>query len=167
MVASLYGSEKERAEHLMLVDLERNDLGRVCRYGTLRVDPLMRLERYSHVLHLVSVVQGEPAPGTTPVQILQALFPGGTITGVPKVRCMQVINALERRPRGIYTGSIGYITFGGEMDLNIVIRTWVRERNLLWCQAGAGIVADSDPESEYLETVQKAAALFEALAPDG
>lgn len=163
MIQALYGSEKERAEHLMLIDLERNDLGKICRYGSVSVDSLMTLEKYSHVFHLVSNIRGTLVPGTAPLQVLQALFPGGTITGVPKIRCMEIISELERHARGIYTGAIGYIGFGGEMDLNIAIRTWVRRKDQMTLQVGAGIVADSIPEREYQETLQKAAALMKAL----
>lgn len=163
MIRQLYESDKERAEHLMLVDLERNDLGKICRYGSVRVDSLMALEKYSHVFHLVSRVSGELSTGRSPVEVVKALFPGGTITGVPKIRCMQIISELEKTPRGIYTGAVGYLSFSGEIDLNIAIRTWVRHRALLTFQVGAGIVADSDPESEYQETLQKAAALVKAL----
>ncbi|WP_168060154.1 anthranilate synthase component I family protein [Candidatus Manganitrophus noduliformans] len=165
MIQSLYKSEKERAEHLMLVDLERNDLGKVCRYGSIEVDELMSLEKYSHVLHLVSNIQGELRPEMTLTEVVQALFPGGTITGVPKVRCMEILSELEKRARGIYTGAVGYIDFTGEMDLNIAIRTWVRQGEEMTFQVGAGIVADSDPEKEYRETLQKAAALIKALEP--
>ncbi|MFQ5580833.1 MAG: anthranilate synthase component I family protein [Nitrospiria bacterium] len=167
MIKALYGSEKERAEHLMLIDLERNDLGKICRYGSVSVDAMMTLEKYSHVLHLVSNITGTLLPGTTPLEALQALFPGGTITGVPKIRCMEIIAELEKCARGIYTGAIGYIGFGGEMDLNIAIRTWVRTDDQLSMQVGAGIVADSIPEREYQETLQKAAALIRALRPIG
>ncbi len=163
MVAALYASRKEQAEHLMLVDLARNDLGRVCRFGSVDVTSLMGIEKYSHVIHLVSRVCGEVAPGTPPLSVLRALFPGGTITGVPKIRCMEIIAELEVRARGIYTGAIGYIGFDGQMDLNIAIRTWVRYRNEWTTQVGGGIVADSDPAAEYQETLQKAAALIAAL----
>ncbi|MEO2054159.1 MAG: anthranilate synthase component I family protein [Nitrospira sp.] len=163
MIKALYGSEKERAEHLMLIDLARNDLGKICRYGSVTVDTMMTLEKYSHVFHLVSNITGTLVPGTTPLQVLKALFPGGTITGVPKIRCMEIIAELEKRARGIYTGAIGYIGFGGEMDLNIAIRTWVRTKDQISMQVGAGIVADSIPELEYQETLQKAAALMKAL----
>ncbi len=164
-VNALYQSEKERAEHLMLVDLERNDLGKVCKYGTVEVDALMQLEKYSHVSHLVSNVKGILRENTAALTVLKALFPGGTITGVPKIRCMEIIAELEQKPRGIYTGSIGYIGFNGEMDLNIAIRTWVQQKNEISFQVGAGIVADSNPEKEYKETLQKAAALLKALDP--
>jgi len=164
-VNALYQSEKERAEHLMLVDLERNDLGKVCEYGTVEVDALMHLEKYSHVSHLVSNIKGKLRENTSPLKVLKALFPGGTITGVPKIRCMEIISELEQKPRGIYTGSIGYIGFDGEMDLNIAIRTWVQNNGEISFQVGAGIVADSDPEKEYEETLQKAKALMKALHP--
>lgn len=164
-IASLYQSAKERAEHLMLVDLERNDLGKVCQYGSVSVDSLMALEKYSHVLHLVSNIKGVLRPNTSALAVLKALFPGGTITGVPKIRCMEIISGLEGRARGLYTGSIGYIGFDGTMDLNIAIRTWVRHKEKMMFQVGAGIVADSDPEKEYQETLHKAAALMEALRP--
>ncbi len=164
-VNALYQSEKERAEHLMLVDLERNDLGKVCEYGSVEVDALMQLEKYSHVSHLVSNIKGTLRANTSPLTVLKALFPGGTITGVPKIRCMEIIAELEQKPRGIYTGSIGYIGFNGEMDLNIAIRTWVQHKEKISFQVGAGIVADSNPEKEYEETLQKAAALMKALNP--
>ncbi len=163
MICALYESKKERAEHLMLVDLERNDLGKICRYGSVRVSALMDIEKYSHVIHLVSRIEGELVQKAGPLDIISALFPGGTITGVPKIRCMEIISELEKRSRGIYTGSIGYIGFDGEMDLNIAIRTWVCHKGELSFQVGAGIVADSDPESEYQETLQKAAALIKAV----
>jgi len=163
MVAALHASRKERAEHLMLVDLVRNDLGRVCRFGTVHVASLMETEKYSHVMHLVSHVVGEAADDATPLSALAALFPGGTITGVPKIRCMEIISELERQPRGIYTGAIGYIGFDGEMDFNIAIRTWVQRAGELVARVGGGIVADSRPDAEYQETMQKAAALLAAL----
>jgi anthranilate/para-aminobenzoate synthase component I len=161
-IARLYGSEKERAEHLMLVDLERNDLGRVCQFGTVSVDSLMTLERYSHLFHLVSNIVGQLRETASTTDVIRAVFPGGTITGVPKVRCMEIISELESVPRGPYTGSFGYIDFGGEADLNIIIRTFYRKGSDLFFHTGAGIVADSDPEMEYQETLQKAAALIKA-----
>ncbi|MEP6959441.1 MAG: anthranilate synthase component I family protein [Nitrospirota bacterium] len=163
LVGELLANEKERAEHLMLVDLERNDLGRVCRFGSVQVDEFMAIEQYSHVSHIVSNISGTLKPNTTPFDLIQALFPGGTITGVPKIRCMEIIEELEPVRRGPYTGSFGYIGWNGDLDLNIVIRT------LVWCggkgylQVGAGIVADSDPAKEYEETLQKAQAFFSAL----
>ena len=163
MVAALHASRKDRAEHLMLVDLARNDLGRVCRFGTVHVASLMETEKYSHVIHFVSRVIGEAADGTTPLSALAALFPGGTITGAPKIRCVEIIAEMERQPRGIYTGAIGYIGFDGEMDFNIAIRTWAQCAGELTARVGGGIVADSRPEAEYRETMQKAAALLAAL----
>lgn len=163
MAEMLYASRKERAEHLMLVDLSRNDLGRVCQYGSVRVDALMEIERYSHVMHLVSRVSGLLRKGLLPLHALRALFPGGTITGVPKIRCMEIITEIEGRSRGIYTGAIGYLSFAGEMDLNIAIRTWVRCGQEMTFQVGGGIVADSDPDAEYQETLHKARALIQAL----
>lgn len=163
LVVELLANEKERAEHLMLVDLERNDLGRVCRFGSVQVDEFMAIEQYSHVSHIVSQISGTLKPDATPFDLIQALFPGGTITGVPKIRCMEIIEELEPVRRGPYTGSFGYIGWNGDLDLNIVIRT------LVWCagkgylQVGAGIVADSDPVKEYEETLQKAQAFFSAL----
>jgi anthranilate/para-aminobenzoate synthase component I len=163
LIGELLASEKERAEHLMLVDLERNDLGRVCRFGSVHVDKYMAIEQYSHVSHIVSHISGALKPNATPFDLIRALFPGGTITGVPKIRCMEIIEELEPVRRGPYTGSFGYISWNGDLDLNIVIRT------LVWCagkgylQVGAGIVADSDPAKEYEETLQKAQAFFSAL----
>jgi len=156
-------NEKERAEHLMLIDLERNDLGRVCDYGTVEVDELMTTEDYSHVIHIVSNVRGALAQEKTCLDVIGAVFPGGTITGVPKVRCMEIIDELEPVRRGPYTGSMGYIGFSGAMDLNIIIRTFVIKGGYAYVQAGAGIVADSDPEREYHETLKKAEALIRSL----
>ncbi len=161
--AELLTNEKERAEHIMLLDLERNDLGKVCSYGTVDVDELMVVEDYSHVIHIVSNVRGELAPGRDCFDLIRAAFPGGTITGVPKVRCMEIIDELEPLARGPYTGSIGYISNAGDMDLNIIIRTFLIKDGKAHAQVGAGIVADSDPEREYLETLQKAEALKKAL----
>ncbi len=154
-------NEKERAEHLMLVDLERNDLGRVCRYGSVRVDDLMALEEYSHVIHIVSNVRGEPRPGTSLQDLLGAVFPGGTISGCPKIRCLQIIDALEPVRRQLYTGALGYVSFSGEMDFNLLIRTAFVHQGWVHVQAGAGIVADSDPGREYEETLHKAQALLD------
>ncbi|MGE5790008.1 MAG: anthranilate synthase component I family protein [Syntrophaceae bacterium] len=161
--AELLTNEKERAEHIMLLDLERNDLGRVCDYGTVRVDELMVIEDYSHVIHIVSNVRGELARGRDCFDLVRAVFPGGTITGVPKVRCMEIIDELEPVARGPYTGSLGYISNAGDMDLNIIIRTFVIKDGVAYVQTGAGIVADSDPGREYTETLQKAEALKKAL----
>ncbi len=156
-------NEKERAEHIMLIDLERNDLGKVSDYGSVEVDELMITEVYSHVIHIVSNIKAILANNKTPIDVIRAVFPGGTITGVPKVRCMEIIDELEPVQRGPYTGSMGYIGFSGNMDLNIIIRTFVIKNNRAYVQAGAGIVADSDPEREYLETLKKAEALIRTL----
>lgn len=163
MRAELLLNEKERAEHIMLVDLERNDLGRVSDYGTVRVDELMITEDCSHVIHIVSNVRGRIADGKDCFDAIKAAFPGGTITGVPKIRCMEIVEELELVKRGPYTGSIGYVSFSGKMDLNIVIRTFVIKGERAYVQAGAGIVADSDPEREYYETLKKAEALIRTL----
>lgn len=163
MRAELLLNEKERAEHIMLIDLERNDLGRVSEYGSVKVDELMTTEDYSHVIHIVSNVAGNLAKGRDCFDAVQAAFPGGTITGVPKVRCMEIIDELEPIRRGPYTGSIGYLGFSGNADLNIVIRTFVIKDNMAYVQAGAGIVADSDPDKEYFETLKKAEALIKTL----
>ncbi len=154
---------KERAEHIMLIDLERNDLGRVSEFGSVVVDELMVTEDYSHVIHIVSNIRGRLRPGAGPVEVISAVFPGGTITGVPKVRCMEIIDELEPVSRGPYTGSVGYIGVNGRMDLNIIIRTFVVKDGTAYVQAGAGIVADSDPEREYHETLKKAEALIRTL----
>ncbi len=156
-------SEKENAEHVMLVDLARNDLGRICEAGTVKVDELLGLEWYSHVIHIVSNVVGQLLPGTTTSEVIQAVFPGGTITGCPKVRCMQILNDLEPVARGFYTGSVGYLGFNGDLDLNILIRTLLVTEKHTSFHVGAGIVADSDPEREYHETLAKAKAMIEAI----
>ncbi|MDD5434070.1 MAG: anthranilate synthase component I family protein [Nitrospira sp.] len=161
--SELITNEKERAEHIMLVDLERNDLGRVCRYGSVKADEFMVLESYSHVTHIVSNVTGEIKPELDAFDLIKAVFPGGTITGVPKVRCMEIIDELEPTTRGPYTGSIGYISYTGDMDLNIIIRTFIIKDGWAHVQVGAGIVADSDPEKEYNETLYKAEALLTTL----
>ena len=156
-------NEKERAEHIMLIDLERNDLGRISEYGSVVVDELMVTEEYSHVMHIVSNVRGTLAAGKDCFSAVRAVFPGGTITGVPKVRCMQIIDEIEKTRRGPYTGSLGYIGFNGNMDLNIVIRTFLLRDGTAYIQAGSGIVADSDPEREYQESMKKAEALIKTL----
>ena len=163
MRAELLLNEKERAEHIMLVDLERNDIGRVSKYGTVTVDELMITEDCSHVIHIVSNVKGRIVDGKDCFDAIKAAFPGGTITGVPKIRCMEIIEELEPVKRGPYTGSIGYISFTGNMDLNIIIRTFVVKGDKAYVQVGAGIVADSDPEREYYETLKKAEALIKTL----
>jgi anthranilate synthase component I len=156
-------NEKERAEHVMLVDLGRNDLGRVCRYGSVRVPTFMALERYSHVMHLVSVVEGQLADDRDRLDALVACFPAGTVSGAPKVRAMQIINELESTRRGIYAGAVGYLDFAGNLDFCIAIRSIVLERGQALVQAGAGIVADSNPTAEYEETRDKARAMVRAL----
>lgn len=160
----LLGNEKERAEHLMLVDLERNDLGRVCELGSVLVDEFMSIEQYSHVSHLVSHISGLLRPDVTGFDLLRAVFPGGTITGVPKIRCMEIIDELEPVRRGPYTGSMGYLSWSGDLDFNIVIRTLVLHEGRGYLQVGAGIVADSDPAKEYEETMHKAQAFLSALS---
>jgi anthranilate synthase component I len=162
-MTELAAHPKERAEHIMLIDLERNDLGRVCEAGTVRVDELMSIESYTHVHHIVSNVSGVLRPEVTPVGALRAVFPGGTITGVPKFRCMQIIAELEGAGRGAYTGSLGYLTLDGRLDLNILIRTMTLRGEALQFRAGAGIVADSDPARELEETRAKARGLLAAL----
>ncbi|RXT09026.1 aminodeoxychorismate synthase, component I [Ammoniphilus sp. CFH 90114] len=159
----LIENEKERAEHIMLVDLERNDLGRVCKYGTVQVTDLMVIEEYSHVMHIVSHVEGELAEGKTAYDAIGACFPGGTITGAPKIRTMEIIEELEPVKRGLYTGSIGWIGFNGDLELNIVIRTLVAKNGWGHVQAGAGIVIDSKPEAEYYESLKKAEAVLKAV----
>ncbi len=154
---------KERAEHIMLVDLERNDLGRLCEPGTVRVDELMSIESYVHVHHIVSNVTGTLRADVTPIGAVRAVFPGGTITGCPKFRCMQIIAELEGAGRGAYTGSLGYLGRDGRLDLNILIRTMTLAGSALEFRAGAGIVADSDPERELEETRAKARGLLRAL----
>ena len=148
----------------MLVDLERNDLGRVCSYRSVKVKEFMTLEKYSHVVHIVSRIMGRLKKGKDALDVIKAMFPGGTITGCPKIRCMQIIDELEPVRRGVYTGSLGYIDLHGDMDLNIVIRTILLRNGKGHLQVGAGIVYDSDPEKEYEETLHKAEALTQALA---
>jgi anthranilate synthase component I len=162
-IPALVMHPKERAEHIMLVDLERNDLGRLCEPGTVRVDELMSIESYEHVHHIVSNVSGRLRPEVTPIGAVRAVFPGGTITGCPKFRCMQIIAELEGCGRGAYTGSLGYLSRDGQLDLNILIRTMTLAGAALEFRAGAGIVADSDPERELEETRAKAEGLLRAL----
>ncbi len=163
LARDLLAHPKERAEHVMLIDLERNDLGRVCRPGSVAVSDFMVLESYRHVHHIVSEVRGTLKEGIGPAQVIRATFPGGTITGCPKVRCMEIIAELEQGPRGAYTGSIGYINRDGSLDLNILIRTLVQDERTIRLRAGAGIVADSIPERELEETRAKARGLLRAL----
>ena len=163
LMRSLLDNEKERAEHVMLIDLERNDLGRVCAGGSVRVDEYMSVETYAHVHHIVSNVSGRLRNDVSPVAVIRALFPGGTITGCPKVRCMEIIAELEGVGRGAYTGSIGYLNRDGSCDLNILIRTITAQHGVFTCRAGAGIVADSNPVQELAETRAKAEGLLRAL----
>jgi anthranilate synthase component 1 len=166
-IRDLVGNPKERAEHVMLIDLERNDLGRVCVPGSVRVDELMSVESYAHVHHIVSNVSGELRDGVTPGEVIRAVFPGGTITGAPKVRCMQIIAELEGEGRGPYTGALGYLNRDGDMDLNILIRSaWLQGRTLQF-RTGAGIVVDSDAAHELDETRAKARGLLRALGAAG
>ncbi len=163
LARELHGHPKERAEHVMLIDLERNDLGRVCEAGTVRVDEFMTIESYAHVHHIVSNVQGRLRLDVTPGQALAAVFPGGTITGCPKVRCMEIIAELERVPRGAYTGSLGYLNRDGSMDFNILIRSLEIRGDTLSLRTGAGIVADSIPVRELEESRAKARGVLNAL----
>ncbi|WP_455217772.1 aminodeoxychorismate synthase component I, partial [Kaarinaea lacus] len=160
----LLAHPKEQAEHIMLIDLERNDLGRVCQPGTVEVNELMVPESYTHVHHIVSNVKGKLRKDITPGDVIRAIFPGGTITGCPKVRCMEIIAEIEDEGRGAYTGSIGYLCHDGSMDLNILIRTIVQSNNVISLRAGAGIVADSIPEKELDETRAKARGMVMALS---
>jgi anthranilate synthase component 1 len=163
--ADLLADQKERAEHLMLVDLGRNDVGRVSKYGTVKVTELMNVEKYSHVLHIVSQIEGELNDGLSALDVFRATFPAGTMTGAPKIRAMEIIDELEPAARGPYAGAIGYIAAGGKrMDLAITIRTCIIANGIASVQAGAGIVADSVPENEWDETRNKAQALLSAIA---
>jgi anthranilate synthase component 1 len=164
LAADLLADEKERAEHLMLVDLARNDLGRVCRPGTVDVVDFMSVERYSHVMHIVSTVVGEVAEGRTAYDVLAATFPAGTLSGAPKVRAMELIDELEPTRRGLYGGTVGYLDFAGDMDMAIAIRTALLRDGRAYVQAGGGIVADSDPQAEFTESVNKATAVLRAVA---
>ncbi|HEX4376317.1 MAG TPA: aminodeoxychorismate synthase component I [Steroidobacteraceae bacterium] len=162
-IATLIAHPKERAEHIMLIDLERNDLGRICRPGTVRADEFMAIESYPHVHHIVSNVSGELLPTKSPLDVLRAVFPGGTITGCPKFRCMQIIAELEQEARQAYTGSLGYINLDGSMDFNILIRTLTVRGRDVELRCGAGIVADSDADQELQETRAKARGVLLAL----
>jgi anthranilate synthase component 1 len=158
----LLADPKERAEHVMLMDLGRNDVGRVAETGTVKVTDNMAIERYSHVMHIVSSVEGRLKPGLDAIAVLRATFPAGTLSGAPKVRAMEIIDELEPSKRGIYGGAVGYLGFNGDMDLAIAIRTAVIKDGRLFVQAGAGIVADSVPLSEWTETQNKARAILRA-----
>ena len=159
----LLADPKERAEHIMLVDLGRNDIGRVCEYSTVEVRELMRIERYSHVMHIVSDVVGRLKGGKDIFDLIKATFPAGTVTGAPKVRAMELIDELENVRRGPYAGCVGYISFSGNIDTCITIRTIVMDGDTAYMQTGAGIVLDSDPEKEYKETLNKAMAMIKAI----
>jgi anthranilate synthase component 1 len=159
----LMADPKELAEHLMLVDLGRNDVGRVATIGSVCLTEKMMVERYSHVMHIVSNVQGELAEGLDAIDVLRATFPAGTVTGAPKVRAMEIIDELEPDKRGIYSGAVGYIGWNGNMDTAIAIRTAVIRNDVLYIQAGAGIVADSIPSREWMETMNKGRAIFQAV----
>jgi anthranilate synthase component I len=164
LAADLLADPKERAEHLMLLDLGRNDVGRVCRPGSVTVRERMAIERYSHVLHMVSTVEGDLADGVDPLTALAAGFPAGTVSGAPKIRAMEIIDELEPVRRGAYAGAVGYVAHGGRsLDTAIAIRTLVAVQGRAHVQAGAGVVADSDPGSEYEETLSKARALLAAV----
>ncbi|MBG86755.1 MAG: anthranilate synthase component I [Verrucomicrobiales bacterium] len=160
----LLADPKERAEHVMLVDLARNDIGRVCDYGSVQVKDLMIIERYSHVMHIVSQVEGNLSEGDTPYDLMRATFPAGTLSGAPKIRAMQIISEMEQTARGPYGGCVGYFSFSGNLDCCITIRTALLKDGKAYVQAGGGWVADSDPEAEYQETVNKAKAMFKAVA---
>jgi anthranilate synthase component 1 len=162
LAEELLADPKERAEHVQLMDLGRNDVGRVAQTGTVKVTDNMMIERYSHVMHIVSNVEGQLKPGMDAIDVLKATFPAGTVSGAPKVRAMEIIDELEPSKRGIYAGAVGYLGFNGDMDVAIAIRTGVIKNNMLYVQAGAGIVADSVPESEWMETQNKARAVLRA-----
>jgi len=161
--ADLLSDPKERAEHIMLVDLGRNDVGRVAEVGSVHVNELMVVERYSHVIHLVSNIRGKMLAGKRPLDLFVSCFPAGTVSGAPKIRAMQIISELEPEKRGLYAGAIGYFGFNGNMDTCIVIRTILMHGRKVCIHVGAGIVADSDPHKEYQETLNKAAAMLKAV----
>jgi anthranilate synthase component 1 len=163
LIKKLLADPKEKAEHIMLVDLGRNDLGRVCVPTTVKVQSLMDIEKYSHVIHIASSVVGKLKPGMDSFDLLRATFPAGTVSGAPKIRAMEIIDELETTERGVYAGAAGYFSFSGNMDMAITIRTIVLKDKIAYAQAGAGIVADSVPAKEYIETKNKAQALFEAI----
>jgi len=159
----LLSDEKERAEHVMLVDLGRNDLGRVCEYGSVQLNESMSIEKYSHVMHIVSEITGKLHKGKDGFDCVRACFPAGTVSGAPKIRAMEVIDELEPLKRGLYAGAVGYFSFSGNVDTCITIRTILMNKASAYIQAGAGIVADSRPENEYRETLNKARALLKAI----
>ena len=160
----LLADPKERAEHVMLVDLARNDLGRVCDYGSVQVKDLMIIERYSHVMHIVSQVEGNLSGDKTPYDLMRATFPAGTLSGAPKIRAMQIISQMEQTTRGPYGGCVGYFSFNGNLDCCITIRTALLKDGKAYVQAGGGWVNDSEPEAEFQETVNKAKAMLKAVA---
>jgi anthranilate synthase component 1 len=162
LAADLLADPKERAEHVMLMDLGRNDVGRIAQTGTVRVTENMTIEHYSHVMHIVSNVEGRLKPGLDAIAVLKATFPAGTVSGAPKVRAMEIIDELEPSKRGIYAGAVGYLGFNGDMDLAIAIRTAVVKDRTLYVQAGGGVVADSVPHNEWVETQNKARAVLRA-----
>jgi len=164
LAGELLQDEKERAEHVMLVDLARNDLGRVSRYGSVRVPEFMKVQSYSHVQHIVSRVIGQLRKGLTNLDLFKAVFPAGTVSGAPKIRAVQIIQELEPTPRGPYAGAVGYFSANGNADFAITIRTLCAQNSFCYLQSGAGIVADSVPEKEWIETERKAAALFTAMS---
>jgi anthranilate synthase component 1 len=164
LATDLMADPKERAEHLMLVDLGRNDLGRVCENGTVDVTDFMSIEKYSHVMHIVSTVEGTLAKEKSAYDLLAATFPAGTLSGAPKPRAMEIIEELEEVRRGVYGGCVGYMDFAGDMDTAIAIRTAVIKDGTAYVQAGAGVVADSDPQSEHQECINKASAVLRAIA---
>jgi anthranilate synthase component 1 len=163
LAEELLADPKERAEHVMLVDLGRNDVGRVAKYGTVELSDVMVVERYSHVMHISSNVQGELREGMNAMDALKACLPAGTVSGAPKVRAMQIIDEIEPHRRGPYAGAVGYIDYSGNMDTCIALRTLVFCKDKIYVQAGAGIVADSIPAAEYQETLNKAGAMFKAI----
>jgi anthranilate synthase component 1 len=163
LAAELLADPKERAEHIMPVDLGRNDVGQVARYGTVQLSDVLTVERYSHVMHLCSTVTGRLRPGLTSFDALRSCLPAGTLSGAPKVRAMEIIDELEPHRRGPYGGAVGYVDFGGNMDTCIALRTMVLKGQTAYLQAGAGIVADSEPDKEYEETMNKARGLLRAL----
>ncbi len=161
--ADLLNDPKELAEHTMLVDLGRNDLGRVCKYGSVKVSELMKIQKYSHVMHIVSKVEGEIVDGKDSIDALKSCFPAGTVTGAPKIRAMQLISNFEKEERNVYAGAVGYLDFSGDLDMCIAIRTLFSKENLIYWQSGAGIVADSNPELEAKEIINKSAVMVNAL----
>ena len=159
----LLNDPKELAEHVMLVDLARNDLGRISEYGSVKVQDFKTIQKYSHVMHIISHVKGQLKPGLTAVDAFESSFPAGTVSGAPKIRAMEIIHELEPERRGIYAGSVGYFDYGGNMDMCIAIRTMFIKNKKVYVQAGAGIVKDSQPEREYVETVNKAKGMLKAI----